>query len=962
MGRGFMESASKPQSSKIRVSRAVREGVRLALLSVLLGSAAAGAAAGDTDTSDAATASGGDGVSEEGAISEVIVSGSRIQRSGFTAPTPVTVVGSERIEQLGVINVGDALNQLPAFRATHSPSTSFLSASSIGARTLDLRGLGASRTLVLVNGRRFVPSSSRGTVDVNLIPAMLIDRIEVVTGGASAAYGSDAVAGVVNILLDENLSGLKGQSSYSETEEGDNGEIQFSLAGGMPFADGRGHVIVGGEFSDADGAGNCYSRDWCAEEWANFNNPDRLTNGMPALVRLPHLHGATFTPGGLINAPAILRGTQFLADGTPAPYEYGILPGPFFMSGGDGHGVNAFQSAPLLAAPVKRFAIFGRSNFDVTDTLRAFADLSIGRVQARGNGAQTRDTAITIRQDNAFLPESIRQTMIENDIATLTLGRSGDDFGLAINRNDVRTWRVAVGLEGSLGDRWSWDGYYQYGDNRYEQTVENNRIQERWPLAVDAVRAPDGSIVCRSTLTDPNNGCQPVNLFGEYQFSPEAKEYLYGTAWQNTDNTQHVLALNLQGDIFSTRAGPVPLAVGVEYRRDSISGDADPISQANGWYVGNGQAIDGKVEVKEAYVETAVPLLSDAALAHSLELNGALRLTDYSTSGSVETWKLGVVYEPVDTVRLRATRSRDIRAPNVQELFGATSAAFSRITDPLTGLNGLPRVFTGGNPDLKPEVADTWTVGVVWTPDGTSFGGLRVSLDWFDIELADAITSVGAQTIVDRCAQGVAEFCSLITRDETGLIIEMRNPWLNLDQLIARGADLELDYRLQPRSWGTLSFRLLGTYVKDLITIDSVGPTNRAGQTGVQTGATPGLPRWTANGTVTWHRGPFSLTVESRYIPKGKYDATLIGPEDPGYSHTLPNSISTNRVDGRLYFNLSGRYRLLEISGTEIELFGAVYNALDRKPPVSPANGAGTNTILFDPLGRTYRLGVRFNY
>lgn len=895
-------------------------------------------------------------------LQEVIVSGSRIVRSGFTAPTPVTVVGAQRIEQLAVTNVGDALNRLPAFRATQSPSTSFLSAANIGARTLDLRGLGAERTLVLVNGRRFIPSSSRGTVDVNLIPAMLIDRVEVVTGGASAAYGSDAVAGVVNILLDDTLTGMRGQVSYGESQRGDNGEYQASFAGGMPFAAGRGHVIVGAEYSDADGMGNCYTRSWCATAWSNFNNPGHLTNGLPALVRMPHTHGATFTPGGLINGPEPLRGIQFLADGSPAPFEYGSFVGPFFMSGGDGEGRNAFWTAPLLAVPVERLAMFGRVNVDLSDDVRAFADLSFGRIQARGQGAQTRDTNIAIQQDNAFLPESIRQMMIDHDIATLSFGRAGEDLGVAINRNDNRTWRLALGLEGELGGGWRWDGYYQYGDNDYEQTVENNRIQSRFPLAVDAVYAPDGSIVCRSALTDPNNGCQPINLFGEFQFSQAAKDWLYGTAWQRTKIEQHVLAFNLQGEPLSTWAGPVPVAFGVEYREDSIAGDADPISQVSGWYVGNGQSVDGKVDVKEAYLETALPLARDTAFAKSLELNGAMRLTEYSTSGTVETWKLGLVYEPLDWVRLRATRSRDIRAPNVQELFGATSAAFGRITDPLTNLNGLPRVFTGGNPDLQPEVADTWTAGVVFTPYGTLFDGLRVSLDYFDISLKDAITTVGAQTIVDRCASGAADFCELITRDETLAVIEVRNPAINLNRLIARGTDLELDYTLPQQPWGKLGVRLLGTWVKDLITIDSVGPTNRAGQTGVQTGATPGLPRWTANASVTYDYGPLTLTLEGRYIPKGKYDATLVGPEDDGYSPLLPNSISTNRVDGRFYMNLAGQYTLVERGGTEIELFGAIYNALDRDPPVSIANGAGTNTMLFDVMGRLYRLGLRFRY
>jgi len=495
--------------------------------------------------------------------------------------------------------------------------------------------------------------------------------------------------------------------------------------------------------------------------------------------------------------------------------------------------------------------------------------------------------------------------------------------------------------------------------------MANNRIQALFPLAVDAVRNGAGQIVCRingdADPTNDNAACIPINLFGENQWDPRAKDFFYGTGWQNATITQNVAAANLRGDVFSTWAGPVSVAAGFEWRRDSIRGDADPISLANGWYVGNGSAVSGRVTVKEGYFEAAVPLAKDLPFARNLELNGAIRLTDYSTSGSVTTWKGGVIYDPVEGLRIRATRSRDIRAPNLLELFGSTSSVSSRIVD-ATGVQDLPRVFTGGNPLLKPEIADTWTAGVVLSP----LRGLRLSADYYDIKIKDAISQVGAQTIVDRCqTANVPEFCALITFEDTGTrqkVVEVRNPWLNLNTLIVRGVDIEADYRLALGGDQTLGFRLLGSYIKDLITVDTVGSINRAGQTGVQTGAQPGLPRWTLNGTITYDAGPFSANLQARYISAGKMDVTLIGPTDKGYGTDLPNSISDNHIEAMLYLDLGMSYRFDLGNSRNVQLYTAVKNLTNPTPPVNVYSGSGTNPFLFDMVGRRFVMGVRLAY
>ena len=251
---------------------------------------------------------------EEDALAEVTVTGSRIQRNGFTAPTPVTVIGAERLEQRGITNVGEALNELPSFRASTSPSTTQNTGGNIGARVLDLRGLGASRTLVLVDGKRFVASTSQGTIDVNLIPSSIVTRSDVVTGGASAAYGSDAVAGVVNFILDDKLEGMKASTSYGVSAHGDDETFNASLAGGLPLAGGRGHFVWAGEFSNEQGMGDCYTRSWCGAEWLNLGNSPPGTGGRPANNITDDVHTATLSQDGVINSASAtfpLRGITF---------------------------------------------------------------------------------------------------------------------------------------------------------------------------------------------------------------------------------------------------------------------------------------------------------------------------------------------------------------------------------------------------------------------------------------------------------------------------------------------------------------------------------------------------------------------------------------------------------------------------------------------------------------------------
>jgi len=922
-------------------------------------------------------------------VQEVTVTGSRIQRAdGFSAPTPVTVVGADRLEQRAIANVGDALNELPSFRASTNPATVQNTGGNIGARVLDLRGLGASRTLVLVDGKRFVASTSQGTIDTNLIPSALIDRVDIVTGGASAAYGSDAVAGVVNFALAENLEGLRANTSYGASFQGDDENMSASLAGGLAFNGGRGHFVWAGEFSNEHGLGDCYTRSWCGAEWLNLGNSPPGTDGRPANNITDDVHTATLSQDGVINSSSAsfpLRGITFNPDGTTRPFQYGELYGtnlaPIFMKGGEGHGENVFISGYLLKTPVKRHIAYTKTTFDFTDSVTGALDLSYGQVHGESNGVQYRDSAGNlgnaqsfgpIRSGNPFIPASVQQIMTDNNIETFALGRAFGDVGNARAESTTRTYRAVASLKGKFGESsWGWDGYYQFGKNDVRLDVDGNVSISRMRNAIDAVTNASGEIVCSINAdADPANddpGCAPFNPFGRNRFSPEARTYVTPHGFQTTAIREHVAAANAQGDLFALPAGAVQLAGGVEWRKQKLEGDADPVSKATDFYSLNGQALSGQIEVTEGYLETNVPLLSERAFARSLELNGAVRRTHYSFSNpttgdnslSVTTWKVGTTWEVIPEVRLRATRSRDIRAPNLSELFGPQTTGGGGVIDPATGRQLNPQQISGSNPLLTAETADSWTAGIVLRPGGV-LDGLQLAIDYYDIQVDDAIGTLGAQTVANRCHEGATEFCPLVDRDpESGEIVRIRNLLLNVNSVITRGLDIEAQYRFTMGAAGTLDMRLLGTIVNDLITADSVGKTQRAGMTGWRAGTQPGMPDWSVDLLTTWSRDRLSLTMRNKYVPSGQYNNSLVGPNEPGWRIDLLNSANINEVDSRFYTDLSGQFRIRD---DDLVVYAAINNVFDQEPPLAPSVAGNGNFILFDPIGRSYRVGLRAQF
>jgi iron complex outermembrane receptor protein len=904
---------------------------------------------------------------------EIVVTGSRIARSGFDLPTPVTVLGADQIERQAAVNVAQVLNDLPSFRPQATPSTNAIFTNNIGASTADLRGLGANRTLVLINGRRVVASTVQGggfavagAVDLSLIPSSLVQRAEVVTGGASAAYGSDAVAGVVNILLDTRLSGIKASAQYGINDAGDGEEYQFSLAGGTSFAGGRGHIVAGVEYSDSKGAEGCYSRDWCALSYNTVSNPlvggQRVAAGQPATLILPNARTATSTVNGIITSAGALRGTEFRPDGTTFSHNYGTYYNAGIFQSGGGDSRLAFYEHFPLAAPVERLIGFAHAEFETSDKLTLFLEGSYGRVKGSTVGAQRRDLgSITIRRDNAFLPTAIGTQMDTLGLTSFSLGRIWNDIGPQLAEVTRENYRFVAGLKAEMWGDWTLDAYYQFGRTDYSQRGYNTTITPRMTFALDTVRDGSGNIVCRGVRDGvaAAAGCQPLNPFGEGSPSVAARAYVTGMAEQDTRLTQNVVSASMQGTLFEGWAGPIKAATGAEIRQDIARGTADPISRALQFYTGPGSPISGKIDVFEAFSELSVPLFSGA------ELTGAIRYTDYSVSGDVTTWKVGADWSPLSWLRFRGTVSRDIRAPNLFELYGPAQTSFQSVLDPRTGAQVLTQVLLGGNANLVPEKADTWTVGVVLQPDLGSAGRLRLSADYYNIELDGAVSTLGAQVIVNRCEAGNAALCSLVTRDGAGLITQVRNFNLNLNTLITRGWDIEALYTLPVGLWGgQVSLRGLATIVDDLITVDSAGvAVNRSGMNGSPVSQPSGVPRYVLNGYLTFNSDLLTTQLQVRHISAGVYNAELVGPGQAGYDPLKANSISDNSIAAWTYVNLNASVNVWRKGDQKLEIFGVVSNLFDKDPPVdTPSSFGPTNNVLYDVMGRTYRIGARFRF
>ncbi|MEJ0035359.1 MAG: TonB-dependent receptor [Gammaproteobacteria bacterium] len=934
------------------------------------------AAADDAADPDAATTD----------LAEVSVTGSRIVRDGYQAPTPLTVVGGDEIQSSATTSVADYVNTIPSFAGSRMPTAtnSSMSGGSSGMNSVNLRNLGLNRTLVLLDGKRVVGSTSDNVVDLNLLPQNLIQRVEIVTGGASAAYGSDAVAGVVNFILDKKFTGLKADVSGGVTDYGDNGTWDANMAFGTGFADDRGHFLIAGEANHVAGIA-VNDRPWNLQGYQYVTNPTYgtgagQTTSVPQRILVNHVSVDNAIAGGIITNTA-LKGTAFGVGGAPYQFVYGNIVSDPDMSGGQWRAstIRGTDLANGLTSRESTQNAYSRVSFKVTDNVEVFAQALWAHNQNHNWCCGREDNAtITIKADNAFIPADVKTRMTSLGLTQFTLGTMNADMPRQGASNDRETQSYTLGANGSFNlfnNGWTWDAYYQRGVTNAFQQATGVILRSRHLKAIDSVKNAAGQIVCRVNAdTDVTNNdplCVPYNVFGIGVNGAAVTDYLTGNGardYRDEKYTQDIGAFSIQGEPFSLWAGPVSVAFGGEHRRDQVSGTSDPISPTDDWYVGNYKVFSASNNVSEGFLETVVPLAEEKAWAKSFDLNAAVRYTDYSTSGNVTTWKGGLTYSPVSDVIFRATRSRDIRAPNLQELFNAGAGGFPGVINPFrNGVTELVPSSTVGNPNLVPEESDYKGVGIVLQPRWTP--GFSASVDYWSLDIADAIGTISAQQTLDQCSAGNQSVCSAITFNPDNSIKLIKLTPFNLVSQIARGIDIESSYRI-PMSdlisaWGgDLTFRALGThYIKNYSSNGINKPTDTAGQ---NTGSGP--PDWRWNASVNYTNPLVTVGLTARGISDGTYlNSNVVCPVSCSVTSTADNrTVDTNHIAGAIYFDASLAYKFVLGDNSASELYLNIRN-LTNKDPAIVAPGPGgfayeappANATLYDTLGRTYRLGFR---
>lgn len=902
--------------------------------------------------------------SESSSLGEVVVTASRIVRDGYEAPTPVSVLGAEQIQATAPSNIADLVNRMPAFAGGSNPRTnqSAISSGNSAINFLSLRGLGPTRTLVLFDGHRIPGSTTAGIVDVNTIPNGLISRVDIVTGGASAAWGSDAVAGVVNFVLDKSYEGIRGDIGAGVTTYGDNATFKSYLSGGKSFADGRGHFLASVDYAYNEGIDGM-PRDWYRGAKRMFNPTYTATNGQPNLLVREGVGYSTAAPGAIITSGP-LRGIYFGPNGQPAQLNYGSPLRDPFMVGGDWQYTDIAREGDL-DAELKRYGAFARASYQLTDNIEVYGQFIFGRAEsAQISTPQYNFANITIQRANPFLDSAIVNQMTTLGLNTLTVGSWNGDLGgiaLTTTREQFNYQIGATGDFAAFGTEWKWDAYAQTALSLVTPTAKTT-ITANYNRAIDAVRAPNGAIVCRSTLTDPTNGCVPYNILGTGTVSEAAKAYVLGESWVRHRMTQSVVAANVRGEPLNSWAGPVSVAAGVEYREEAISGENDALSNTNAYWAGNYKTISGSFDVLEGFVETVVPLMRDTTFGNALDFNAAVRVTDYSSSGVVTTWKAGLTYEPTPDIRIRATRSRDIRAANLSELFQAGTTSTNSIADPFRN-NASTTFFqiTSGRTDLSPEKADTYSFGVILQP--RFLPGFSAAIDYFDIKIEDAISTINATTLLNQCYAGNSALCSQIIRDSAGVITQINVQPVNLANDHTQGIDFEFGYRTplsDALGGGNLSLRALATnYLKGVSSNGINVPDSRLGENA------GGLPEWRYTVSASYSNDPLTVTLTGRGLNDGVVNASYIECTTGCPTSTSDNTtIDDNSLPGAIYIDAAASYKL----GNGVEIYGVVDNLLDRDPSRAPSTTTvggpqlGVDGSYYDLLGRTFRAGVRFKF
>lgn len=943
----------------------------------------------------------------EGTEREIVVTGSRIARRDYTADSPIVSLGAKAIEAAGPATLEQSLNELPQFTAIRPGST--LTASRLGRNNANLRGLGISRTLVLLDGRRMQPSDSLGTIDLNTIPQALIENVEVITGGASAVYGSDAIAGVVNFKLRHNFSGLALDAQYGVTDRGDSGSFEGGVTLGGEFADGRGHIDLSFDYLNRQGSIR-NERPYFHASGIASNLTGALILGdaanLPSTAAIASVFGKYASPTPARNATFSMNGDGTLFTPSAPVYNYRAQDGGVYELVNGRVGV-PYGETYALQAPLTRYTFFGQASYKIADAIEAYAQVYHVAYDTQFNvfGGSVRSLSIPIT--NPFIPADLRTILASrpNPNANLIYSFSSGRLARTVIDTHYNVDQYLGGLRGELGVKdWKWDVYASYG-----RTDQNSAMSgEIDRAAITAlINAPDGGkSICPAGF---NPFSSTIAATDPAQAGCLAK--VIRTVNNSTRLEQTAVEGSLQGGLFSLPAGEVRFAAGLGYRRNSLV-DSPASGLVDGSLINTTLTVfsptRGAISVKEAFGELLVPLIHNTPLIKSLSLDLAYRLSSYSTSGDAHTWKASADWKMFDFLTFRGGVQQAIRAPSLGEVFssdgggqGLIGSTASGQGDPcdVTGVyraasnpnaakvrdlciaNGVPANvvdifrFSGSsvqtvNPistGLKPETARTYTGGVVITSPWSSplLRRLSLSVDYYNITVKDAIGTITAPVALAQCFNSNGSnpgysnanvFCQQIQRDSGGNILQVLTPRLNLASYKTSGVDVQLDWSapFDALGLGSGDGRLgLNAVVSYLAHYEIQ---NLAGSPFVDYAGTIGngqideftisYPRWKAQTTISAGFGPLDLSFQTRWV------AAMYNSLDAGSAtHKRAGS------DSRVYFDLTSRWQVND----KFEFRFGVLNIADKQPPVWTGEGA-TDLALYDVLGRRFFVGAHLKF
>jgi len=905
-------------------------------------------------------------------LEEIITTGSRIKRKDYTSNAPVATVGFEQINMTGTVNTESLLNTLPQMvpgldRTSNNPGN--------GTATVNLRGLGSNRTLVLINGTRVVPTGSGGSVDINSIPNSLIDRIEVLTGGASAVYGSDAIAGVVNFILKDDFEGVEINAGFEQTFDSDAGIYSTDITMGTNTADGRGNVTLNFSYTDRD---DLFQGD------RDFSNTAFFDDGNGGLE-----------PGGSSGVPQTSIFSGALGDFAPTSF------GAIFETNGDmrpfvdsGDPNDYYNYAPVnyIQLPQTRYQATALGHFDVSDRVTAYARTHFTSSKVPQQLAPTPifQTSSFTLDGNPFLTDASQAVLQAfgdgvdsdgngiDDTATAFVRRRLLEVGPRISDSTFTSFQVQGGIKGEISGSWDFDAYVQFGNVSGSETQSGNvdRVRFDQALLLDLVADPTGGTCTNTSGSGATTACAPINIFGQGNISDEGAAYINTRVSSAFDYEQTIVGLTFTGNLFDMPAGAVGAAIGFEKIDDEF--DFRPSQAlASGNIAGfNGSPpVSGSFDVSSLYGEVYVPILD------SVNMELAYRSSDYSSVGSVESYKVSASWAPVDSFRLRGGYNRAVRAPSIGELFSPQGENFPGATDPCSA-NGEPnaatravclatgvpanvvgtpainlaagqvRAIVGGNPLLQAEEADTYTFGFVFQPDFAE--GLSLSVDYFDIEIAEFIAPFGggANNILDVCYNDASvggagsDFCNVVGRRPDGTIEAVQELSQNVALITLNGFDVQASYDMDLMG-GDLRLNYIGTVTQESDFEAYVGADliKCAGNFGVDCGEP--LPEYKHRMTAGWSNESWNTMLSWRYV--GEVD-----------DDDLDTVYTVDKISGFSYFDLAGTYYFTE----NYSLTVGIDNVTDKSPPVIGDNDEQANTYpaTYDVFGRTYfvRASVAF--